>query len=452
MDGRVLVVDDDADMCRLLDAALSQRGFGVTWTTSAAEVIDRLGRDAAEAVVTDISMAGMSGLELCERITADRPDVPVIVLTAFGNLEMAVGAIRAGAYDFLTKPPDPEALALALGRAVTHGRLRCEVKRLSRAVEAARGFGELIGTSPSMLRVYDLLERVAGSDASVLISGESGTGKELVARALHRQGARSAGPFVAVNCAAVPEALLESELFGHVRGAFTDARGDRRGLFLQAHRGTLFLDEIGDLPPALQPKLLRVLQERMVRPLGADTELACDVRVTAASNRDLELELERGRFREDLYYRLNVIRVPMPPLRERGNDVLLLAQHFIARIAAQAGKKVQGLSAKAAELLQRYPWPGNVRELQNCIERAVVLTRHAQNVVDDLPEKVRACRQARVVNGNGDATELVRLEEVEQRYILQVLETVLGNRTRAAEILGVDRKTLYRKLEQYGAV
>ena len=450
MNARILVVDDDADMCRLLELDLSQRGFHVRWTTSAAEVLEILATAEPEAIVTDIGMDEMTGLELCERITTDRPDVPVIVLTAFGNLEMAVGALRAGAYDFLTKPPDADALAFALGRAVEHARLRHEVKRLSRAVEAAHGFGELLGTSAPMQRVYDLLERVASSDVSVLITGESGTGKELVARALHRHGRRSEGPFVAVNCAAVPEALLESELFGHVRGAFTDARADRRGLFLQAHGGTLFLDEVGELPLPLQPKLLRVLQERVVRPVGADEEIACDVRLMAASNRDLDAEVQEKRFREDLFYRLNVIRVAMPPLRARGNDVLLLAQHFIECAATQAGKAVRGLSARAAERLQDHAWPGNVRELQNCIERAVVLARHAEIAVDDLPEKFRGARPARGAGGRVSGAKLVSLEEIEQRHILQVLESVRGNRTRAAEILGVDRKTLYRKLEQYG--
>ena len=450
MNGRVLVVDDDPDMCRLLEAQLSKRGFNVTWVTSAPQVLDRLEAADPEAVVTDIGMAEMTGFELCEHISGARSDVPVIVLTGSGNLEMAVGAIRAGAYDFLVKPPDEEALALAVGRAVERARLRHEVKRLSVAVEAAQGFGDLLGPSAPMQRLYELLRRVATSDASVLITGESGTGKELVARALHRHGNRSAGPFVAVNCAAVPEALFESELFGHVRGAFTDAREARRGLFLQAHGGTLFLDEVSDLPAALQPKLLRALQERVVRPIGADSEVTCDVRLIAASNRDVEADVQAKRIREDLYYRLNIIRVGMPPLRERGKDVLLLAQHFVDRAAAQTGKAVEGLSAGAAEHLLRYSWPGNVRELQNWIEHAMVLTRHAELLIDDFPTTIRTVRRSRFVNGQGDASELLPLEEIEQRHIVRVLETVQGNRTRAAEILGVHRKTLYRKLGQYG--
>ena len=450
MTGRVLVVDDDRELCELLEGALARRGFEVVWRTAAAEALDLLGRSELDAVVTDLNMQGMNGLELCERIVANRPDVPVTVLTAFGTMETAIAAIRAGAYDFLTKPPDLEALALALERAVQHRRLRDEVKRLRRVVEDAQGFGDLLGTSPGMRQLYELLAQVAGLDVSVLLTGESGTGKELVARALHRGGRRSGGPFVAINCAAVPEGLLESELFGYVRGAFTDARDSRAGLFARASGGTLFLDEIAELPLALQPKLLRALQERAVRPLGAEVEIACDVRVIAATNRDLESAVEEGRFREDLFFRLNVIHVEVPPLRARGSDVLLLAQRFLERVAAQAGKPVVGLSPGAAERLLAYAWPGNVRELQNAIERAVALARYEQVTVDDLPGKVRDYRRSDVVIAGDDPSELVPLEAVERSYILRVLEAVRGNKTLAARVLGLDRKTLYRKLERYG--
>ena len=301
-----------------------------------------------------------------------------------------------------------------------------------------------------MKAVYELLERVAESDASVLITGESGTGKEMVARALHRRGRRNAGPFVAVNCAAMPEALLESELFGHVKGAFTDARTARTGLFVKASGGTLFLDEIGELPLPLQPKLLRALQERAVRPVGSDDEVPFQVRLVAATNRDLETAVEERRFREDLFFRINVIHVEMPPLRARGSDVLLLAQHFLVKDAALAGKPVTGISAAAAEKLLAYSWPGNVRELQNCIERAIALTQFHEIAVDDLPERVRAYRGSQIVISADDLGELVPMEEVERRYVLRVLEAVGGSRTRAAKVLGFDRKTLYRKLERYG--
>ncbi len=450
MTGRVLVVDDDRSMCETLEVVLGKKGFEVRWTTSAAEALDVVAGADVDVILTDLNMGGMNGLELCERIVANRPDVPVVVITAFGSLQTAIAAIRAGAYDFLTKPPEIDALVVALERAVQHRTLREEVKRLRRLVDDARRFDDVRGSSPAMKKVLELLERIADSDASVLVTGESGTGKEVVARALHRRGRRSAGPFVAINCAAMPEPLLESELFGHARGAFTDARTARTGLFVQANGGTLLLDEIGDLPLALQPKLLRALQERVVRPVGGDAEVPFDVRLIATTNRDLESAVEEGRFREDLYFRVNVIHIPMPPLRARGSDVLLLAQHFLVRYAAQAGKRVAGFSPTAAERLMAYAWPGNVRELQNCIERAVALAQYEQIAVDDLPERIRAYRRSHVLVASDDPSELVPLEEVERRYILRVMETVGGNKTLAAQTLGLGRKTLYRKLEQYG--
>jgi two-component system response regulator HydG len=303
-----------------------------------------------------------------------------------------------------------------------------------------------------MLKLYDQLAQIADSEAAVLIMGESGTGKELVARALHHRSRRGAKPFVAVNCAALPDTLLESELFGHVKGAFTDARNDRRGLFLQAEGGTLFLDEIGEMPLAMQPKLLRALEESKVRPVGGEQEIDFDVRVLAATNRDLETAVEEGRFRKDLYFRIDVIQIDLPPLRARGADALLLAQHFVEVCAARAKKQIQGLSAGVAEKLLAYPWPGNVRELRNVVERAVALTRFDQLTLDDLSEKVRDHRGSQVVLAGSDPAELVPLEDVERRYILHVLEAVQGNRTLAARSLGLDRKTLYRKLRQYGVL
>jgi len=300
-----------------------------------------------------------------------------------------------------------------------------------------------------MKKLYRLLTRVADSEMSVLITGANGTGKELVARALHKQSRRRDGPFVAVNCAAVPEALLESELFGHLRGAFTDAGAARKGLFLDASGGTLFLDEIAELPLELQPKLLRALEERSIRPLGGTTEVPFDVRLVTATNRDLDEAIEQGRFREDLFFRINVIEIPVPPLSARGADVLLLAQHFLQGAAVRAGKSVRGITRPAAEKLTSYSWPGNVRELRNAIERAVTLTNHEEILVDDLPERIRAYRKTDLLIGAEDPSELARLEDVERRYILHVLKSVGGNRTQAARILGLDRKTLYRRLRQY---
>jgi two-component system response regulator HydG len=448
---RVLVVDDVQSMCEMLAERLLPLGFEVLWRTSGSEAVALLATTDVDAVVTDLNMQEMNGLELCDRIVAGRPDVPVIVITAFGSLETAIAAIRAGAYDFITKPFDMKVLALSLDRAVKHRRLRAEVKRLRTTVEASRHFGELLGTSSAIQEVYALLDRVGPSETSVLVTGETGTGKELVARALHERSPRRRAPFVAINCAAVPEALLESELFGHARGAFTDARAARTGLMVQANGGTLFLDEIGDLPLALQPKLLRVLQERRVRPVGSDAEVPFDVRLVCATNQDLESAVEERRFREDLYFRVNVIAVKLPPLRSRGGDVLLLAQHFLDRCAAKAGKPVTGISPDAAKLLLAYPWPGNVRELQNCLERAVALARYDQITVDDLPENVRGHRRSYVVVASDDPSELVSLEETERRYILRVMEAVAGNKTLAAQVLKVGRKTLYRKLERYAA-
>ena len=450
MSGRVLVVDDDAGMRDMLRDDLGERGYGVTVCGDAAEALEQLATAEVDAIVTDLNMPKMNGVELCERIVANRPDVPVIVITAFGSLETAVSAIRAGAYDFITKPLELDALVLALDRAIQHRSLREEVKRLRVAVAESRKYGEILGASPAMRKVYALLDRIADSSASVLVTGETGTGKELVARALHDRGPRKNGPFVGINCSAVPETLLEAELFGHVRGAFTDASRARSGLFARANGGTLFLDEIGDLPLALQPKLLRALQERKVRPVGSDDEVSFDARVVTATNRDLESAVEENRFREDLFFRINVIHVALPPLRARGGDVLVLAQHFVDRYAGQAGKAVSGISAAAAERLLAYAWPGNVRELENCIERAIALTEYEKIAVDDLPEKIRSYRRSHVLVASDDPAELVPLEEVERRYILRVMEAVGGNKTEAAQVLGVGRRTLYRKLEQYG--
>jgi len=451
MKAKVLIVDDDTSMCELLAEGLVQHGFEARWNASPQGALAQLAQQDFDVVLTDINMRDMSGLELCQKATEAHPQLPVIVITAFGSMETAVQAIRVGAYDFITKPFDIDVVVIAIERAVKHGVLTREVQRLQRAVDESRRFDELLGASPAMKEVYDLLERVGESESTVLVSGESGTGKELVARALHRRSKRSAGPFVAINCAAMPEQLLESELFGHTKGAFTDARSARPGLFVQAKGGTIFLDEIGDMPVGLQPKLLRALQERTVRPVGGDTETPIDVRVVAASNRDLETAIEERKFREDLYYRINVIHVELPPLRARGADVILLATHYLEHFAAQSQKDVRSLDAEAAEKLSAYAWPGNVRELANCMERAVALTRNESIGVADLPEKIRSYRTSHVLVAATDPTELVPMEEVEKRYILRVLEAVGGNKTLAAQVLGLDRKTLYRKLDRYGS-
>jgi two-component system response regulator HydG len=446
----VLVVDDERDMCELLEVGLRKRGYHVTWRTDGEDAFQLLGAQDFDAVITDLNMKRMGGIDLCARVVANRPDLPVLVLTAFGSLETAVAAMRAGAYDFVTKPVELDALSMSLRRALDTRALRAEVRRLKQVVADTRRFDEMIGASAAMQEVFALIDQVSETDATVLITGESGTGKEMVARALHKRSKRAAGSFVAINCAAMPESLLESELFGHAKGAFTDAKAARPGLFAQASGGTLFLDEIGEMSMALQPKLLRALQERKVRPVGGETEVDFDVRLVAATNRDLEEMVENKSFREDLFYRINVIHAPLPPLRARGGDVLVLAQHFIQHYATVFDKKVTGLSSAAAERIIAYAWPGNVRELQNCVERAVALARFEEVAVEDLPEKIRAYSKSHVVVATDDPSDLVPLEEVEKRYILRVLEAHGGNRTEAAKTLGLDRKTLYRKLLRWG--
>ncbi len=448
--GKVLVVDDEPDMCELLQLGLSKRGMAVTWRTDPEEAFALLLNEEFDCVLTDLNMKGLTGLELTSRIVANRPDVPVVVLTAFGSFEAAVAAMRAGAYDFVTKPVELDALAMSLHRAIERRYLKAEVSRLRQVVAQTQRFDEIIGASRAMQRVYTLIDQVAPTDATVLITGESGTGKEMAARALHRRSKRADGPFVAINCAAMPAALLESELFGHVKGAFTDARANKTGLFAQANGGTLFLDEIGELSLTLQPKLLRVLQERTIRPLGGQHELPIDVRLLAASNRDFEAMVEEKTFREDLYYRINVVALPLPPLRTRAADVLLLAQHFVTHYAALFAKPVAAISPAAAERLVHYSWPGNVRELQNCIERAVAVANFGALGVEDLPEKIRQYEPGPLPMHQQGHQALVTVEEVERRHILHVLDILSGNRTEAAKALGLDRKTLYRKLLRYG--
>jgi two-component system response regulator HydG len=445
---RILIIDDDRSICDVLDAELSKRLFDVTATTSGEDALRRLAESDFDLVLTDINMHSMSGVDLCRQVVESREHLPVVVMTAYGSMEAAIAAIRAGAYDFVTKPFEMDEIALTIEHALKHCALREEVKRLRRAVSDSLKFDDILGTSQSMKKMYDLVSRVAETETTVLITGESGTGKELVAKAIHQRSARKDGPFVAINCAAMPETLLESELFGHVKGAFTDARTARPGLFIKASKGTLFLDEIGEMPAGMQAKLLRALQERTVRPVGGDQEQSFDARIIAATNRDLETEVEEKRFREDLFYRINVVRIHVPPLRARGSDVLLLAQHFLQRYQPAGSQRVTGIKSPAADKLLSYPWPGNVRELQNCMERAVAFAQFDHVGVDDLPERIREFKSSRITVESNNPSELLPMDEVERRYILRVLEAVAGNKTLAAQVLGFDRRTLYRKLER----
>jgi DNA-binding NtrC family response regulator len=445
----ILIVDDDASLCQLVQDGLGHEGFDVHAVTSPADALTQVANANLDAVLVDINMPQMNGLDLTRRILDSRPDLPVVVITAFGSLETAIAAIRAGAYDFVTKPFEIEQLAVTADRACQNRQLREEVRRLREVVAAPPPFSDIIGESSEIKRMCALIDAAAQTDSTVLVTGESGTGKELVARALHERGPRNSGPFVALNCAAMTDSLLESELFGHARGAFTDAKEARVGLFVKAGAGTLFLDEIGDMPVAMQAKLLRALEARAVRPVGSDSEVPFRGRLIAATNRDLEDAVEEGRFRQDLYFRVNVIRIHVPPLRARGGDTLLLAQSFARKLASRLGKSVTGISAPAAERLLAYPWPGNIRELQNAIERAVAMTRYDNLVVEDLPESIRNHKRAPLLPSGEDPAEFLPMHEVEKRYILRVLEAVGGNKTAAAQILGFDRRTMYRKLGRY---
>jgi two-component system response regulator HydG len=448
MSGHVLVVDDDRDLCRLVEHGLARSGFTVTWRTSVREALEVVECELVDAVVTDIDFGvAPTGLDLCSRILVDRPEMPVAVLTGVGNLDIAVAAIRAGAYDFLTKPLELDALVAAVTRAVRRQAPHDAVAALGVPAASADAPDGLIGDSLAIRRVRDLLARAAAADAAVLIVGESGTGKELVARALHRRSPRRDAPLVAVNCAAIPADLLESELFGHVRGAFSGAHAARSGLFVQADGGTLFLDEIDELPLALQPKLLRALQEQRVRPVGSDAEVPFDARLIVATRRDLHEAVAAGAFRADLAYRIDVLRIELPPLRERDDDVLVLARHFLARAARESGRRVEALSPAAARRLRAHAWPGNVRELENCIAGAVALARWDRLTIDELPEPLRTPVLASP--RGGDRAALEPLEAVEQRHVLAVLARAGNNRSLAAAILGVDRKTLYRKLRRW---
>jgi DNA-binding NtrC family response regulator len=432
----IMIVDDDENLCESIADGLRAHGFVVTMEHSVPSALATLQRGRVDAVVTDLKLGEADGLEFCRQLARHDPDIPCIVITGFGDLQSAIGAMRAGAIDFLPKPFAIEHLCVSLERAFQKRGLKQELSDLKQVPLGAGRKHDMAGDSPSMRRVYDILQRVAPTDATVLIIGESGTGKELIARALHERSPRAEGPFIAVNCAAMPATLLESELFGHVKGAFTDARQARKGLFLEASGGTLLLDEIAEMPAEMQAKLLRALQERTVRPVGGSSEVPFDVRIVAATNRDLESEVAQGAFREDLFYRINVVRILSPPLRQRGNDILLLAQRFLHRAAERNHKAVAGISLSAAQKLLSYEWPGNVRELQNCMEQAVALTRFQEIVVEDLPDKVTRFHPESVPT------------MIEIRYILQVLRAVGGNKTAAARVLGFDRRTLYRKLEK----
>jgi two-component system response regulator HydG len=447
MPGQLLVVDDDVASTNLLVGALQRRGYQVDSVTNGPAAIEWLAANNCDVVLADLHLGGMLGTTLCGELRQRHPELLTIVITGDVSLSGAVAALRCGAYDYINKPIDLDALVLAIERAVGHVNLGRELRDLRNSVAANRPIASIIGTSPAMQRVLEIVHKVAETETSVLIVGESGTGKELIARALHEASSRREQPFCAINCAAVPPGLLESELFGHVKGAFTDARRSRPGLFVQAHGGTIFLDEIGEMPPEMQVKLLRVLQERKVRPIGGEDEIAFDARVVAATNRDLEADVADKHFRSDLYYRINVVQLALPPLRTRAGDILTLAQHFIEKIAARSGKPMLGISPEAARAMMDYDWPGNVRELENSLERAIALSSTSELQVSDLPDKIREHRRGVLAVIADTPESLITLAEVERRYVRQVLAAVGGNKTMAAKVLGIDRRSLYRRLD-----
>ncbi|MEY2668905.1 MAG: Acetoacetate metabolism regulatory protein AtoC [Pseudomonadota bacterium] len=440
----ILVVDDDQSSRDLLSRILTTAGHRVTPLSDGREAVATLEAGILpDLVVSDIRMAEMDGLQVIDAFRERAPDTPVILVTAFGNIDGAVEAIRRGATDYLSKPYDVDAIQIVVARALQHRALAMENRALRRGLRDRYRLDNVVGRSEAMLQVYKTAARVASTDATVLIQGESGTGKELVARAIHTASPRAGGPFVAVDCGAIAEGVLESELFGHARGAFTGAQVARRGLFEEAHHGTLFLDEIGDIGPNLQARLLRALQEGTIRRVGTNEPIAVDVRVVAATNRDLEAAVKAGTFRADLYYRLHVVSIRIPPLRERREDIPLLAEHFAQKHGRAEGSAI---SPEARELLLAHDWIGNVRELENVVARALALNPSGVVLPEDLPDALRAPRRAPAPGPAPDTSDRPSLAELERRYASQVLQETGGNKTRAAEILGIDRKTLYRIL------
>jgi two-component system response regulator HydG len=443
---RVLVVDDEASARSGLEKLLRQEGYAVDVAADGLGALEVAAERPPDVVVTDLKMPRMDGVDLLKKLREQDPDLPVVVVTAFGEVSSAVVAMRAGAEDYLTKPVDFDALLLSIERALERCALRVEADNLRRQLREREGEGleGLIGASPAMQKVYRVARQVAAARATVLITGESGTGKGEIARAIHAKGPRAKGPFVALHCAALAESLLESELFGHERGAFTGADKRRLGRFEQANGGTLFLDEVGEIPMATQVKLLRVLQERTFERVGGNEPIQVDVRLVAATNRDLAADVHEGRFREDLYYRLNVVHIDMPPLRVRDTDVLLLANHFLRRFAAENKRKIEGFSDRARAKIVAHRWPGNVRELENAIERAVVLCDGTSIEEDHLPIDVAPVAKGAVrIPG-------ATMAEIERYAILSTLEATNGSTTRAAEMLDISIRTIQYRLHEYG--
>ncbi|HSG48391.1 MAG TPA: sigma-54 dependent transcriptional regulator [Longimicrobiales bacterium] len=447
---KVLVVDDELGILNTLEILLRREGFAVTTASSGREALERLDESIPDVVLTDIKMPGMSGLDILAHVRELDPEVAVILMTAQASLKTAMDAVNQGAFYYLQKPFANDELLGLLRRATESRQLKAENKALKKEIRRRdhRSGQRPVGVARSFVEVLELAETVAPTDSTVLLSGESGTGKEVVARYIHSLSDRSDALFLSINCGALPESLLESELFGHVKGSFTGAVKDKKGLLEAATGGTLFLDEVGEMTPATQVKLLRALQEREVIPVGSTQAVPVNARIIAATNRELEEEIRTGAFRSDLYYRLNVIALHLPPLRDRKDDIPLLADHFLQTLGARAGRDAPELTGEASEILKRYDWPGNVRELENALERAAVVARGAVIGVGHLPDRVREAPTPRMVSEAPPDNPTMEL--VERAYIAWVLQAEGGNKTRAAEVLGIDPSTLYRKLNRYG--
>jgi len=449
--GIILVVDDDTGHRTMLRAVLGSWGYTVDEADDGSRAIEKVHERFFDLVLMDVRMVKVSGLEALPDIKRFNPAIPVIIMTAYSSVETAVEALKKGAYDYLTKPLDFDELRLVIDRAVDHNRLKEENRILKERLGAGFKIGEIIGRSRAMAELLETVALVAPSEAAVLITGESGTGKELIAGAIHSNSPRQKRPFVKVNCAAITETLLESELFGHEKGAFTGADRRKEGRFRLAHTGSIFLDEISEMSVAMQAKLLRVLQEKEIQRVGGEEVLTVDVRIIAATNRDLTQEIENGRFREDLYYRLNVVSLPVPALRQRRDDIPLLAQHFLTMFAEKNRKRIKGFTPQAMDYMVRYDWPGNVRELMNALERCIVLSRNEYITEMDLPLSIRhTLGPALQADRTEAAPEELSLEEVEKMTVLRTLESTKGNKSEAARRLGITRRTLHKKLKRYG--
>ncbi len=447
---RVLVVDDEENLRLVLRTLLKRQGYEVETAESGEQALGLVDTFGPDVILTDVRMPKMGGLDLLATLQAKGNEATVIVMSAYGNVDLALDAIKAGAYDYVQKPFKHEEIVLALRKAEEREALRRENRALREEIRKEHQFEKILAKSQAMQDIFRTIAKIADYKTTVLVSGESGTGKELVARALHRRSSRRAGPFVAVNCGAIPENLLENELFGHRKGAFTDANSDRRGLFEEADGGTLFLDEIGELPVSLQVKLLRVLQDETIRRLGDTRDVKVDVRIIAATHRDLTAEVKAGRFREDLFYRLNVLAIVVPPLRARREDVALLIDHFVARNNARLGTSIRGIDTEARRILVEYAWPGNVRELENTIERAMVLSEGDLLVAADLPERIQEARdpvQVQLASGELSIKKTTRV--IEETLIRRALQKTKGNRTRAAEVLELSHRALLYKIKDY---